>query len=332
MIFGQIDTREAEGTILAHSVYCGNKRLKKGSSLTTDDIALLLAADIQNVSVARLEAMDIGENEAAAVLAAAIAPLDEPNALDHSVAFTGRVNLIASAAGVALIDSEKLIAMNTLDPMISCATVPNYQQMQKGGLVATIKIISYGVSRKVLQQACDLVKSSIVLKVPEIKDASLLITQTGSAPNEEKAIRAVQDRLEALGVVLSEVVVTTHDVQAMGEVLQGFESDLILILTGSATSDLGDTAPSAVRSAGGEVERFGMPVDPGNLLFLGQLQNRPVIGLPGCARSPALNGVDWVMSRVICGLRISASDFAQMSVGGLLKEIPTRPQPRRRQK
>ena len=99
-----------------------------------------------------------------------------------------------------------------------------------------------------------------------------------------------------------------------------------LILTGSATSDLNDTAPQAVRRAGGKVLRFGMPVDPGNLLFLGEISGRPVIGLPGCARSPALNGADWVLERLACGLMVGDAEIAAMGVGGLLKEIPIRPQ------
>ena len=71
-----------------------------------------------------------------------------------------------------------------------------------------------------------------------------------------------------------------------------------------------------------------MPVDPGNLLFLGQSGAQVVIGLPGCARSPALNGADWVLSRIACGLPVSGADIAAMGIGGLLKEIPTRPMPR----
>jgi molybdenum cofactor cytidylyltransferase len=101
-----------------------------------------------------------------------------------------------------------------------------------------------------------------------------------------------------------------------------------MILTGSATSDVRDTAPSGVVRAGGDVIHYGMPVDPGNLLFLGRVGTRPVIGLPGCARSPALNGADWVLERVLCGVSVEASDIAAMGVGGLLKEIPTRPRPR----
>ncbi len=105
---------------------------------------------------------------------------------------------------------------------------------------------------------------------------------------------------------------------------------MLLILTGSATSDLMDDAPEAVRRAGGTVARFGMPVDPGNLLFHGDLAGRPVIGLPGCARSPALNGADWVLERLACGVQITDADMAAMGVGGLLKEIAVRPQPRER--
>ena len=73
---------------------------------------------------------------------------------------------------------------------------------------------------------------------------------------------------------------------------------------------------------------FGMPVEPGNLLFIGQRGAQSVLGLPGCARAPALNGADWVLSRVVCGLEVTGADIAAMGVGGLLKEIPTRPQPR----
>jgi molybdenum cofactor cytidylyltransferase len=67
-----------------------------------------------------------------------------------------------------------------------------------------------------------------------------------------------------------------------------------------------------------------MPVDPGNLLFFGQLRGKPVIGLPGCARSLALNGADWVMERILCGVPVTPDDIAAMGVGGLLKEIPVR--------
>ena len=114
----------------------------------------------------------------------------------------------------------------------------------------------------------------------------------------------------------------------MDKALRNADGDMIVILGGSATADRNDVAPAAVEAAGGSIERFGMPVDPGNLLFIGTLDGRPVVGLPGCARSPKLNGADWVLERVVSGISVTDSDIQAMGVGGLLKEIPSRPQPR----
>jgi molybdenum cofactor cytidylyltransferase len=143
-----------------------------------------------------------------------------------------------------------------------------------------------------------------------------------------KGRKAVEGRVRALGMRLADVVEVPHTVEAVAAALVRASGDILLVLTGSATSDLYDIAPEGVRAAGGEVIRFGMPVDPGNLLFLGRLAARPVIGLPGCARSPALNGADWVLERLACGLSIGDDEISAMGVGGLLKEIPIRPQVR----
>jgi molybdenum cofactor cytidylyltransferase len=73
-----------------------------------------------------------------------------------------------------------------------------------------------------------------------------------------------------------------------------------------------------------------MPVDPGNLLVLGEIGGAAVIGLPGCARSPKSNGFDWVLQRLLADLPVGYDEIAAMGVGGLLGEIPSRPQPRDR--
>jgi molybdenum cofactor cytidylyltransferase len=228
-----------------------------------------------------------------------------------------------------VLDVAALEAVNAGDPMITIATVPPMQQMRAGGMVATIKIISYAVTQDALQAALAAAgTAAIQLVPPKLRSATLIITEIpgGAADKGRDAIGA---RLDALNVTLDRVVMVPHDVEALRAAIEGVQSDLVLILTGSATSDIDDVAPSALRQAGGTVERFGMPVDPGNLLFIGVLGPRRIIGLPGCARSAALNGADWVLSRVVCGIPVSGTDIAGMGVGGLLKEIPTRPQPRR---
>jgi molybdenum cofactor cytidylyltransferase len=86
--------------------------------------------------------------------------------------------------------------------------------------------------------------------------------------------------------------------------------------------------PAAITEIGGTIEHFGMPVDPGNLLLIGSAGGVPVLGAPGCARSPVENGFDWVLMRLLAGLKVTRAELTGMGVGGLLMEIVTRPQPR----
>ncbi|MCF3594462.1 molybdopterin-binding protein [Rhodobacteraceae bacterium LMO-12] len=331
MKFGDVPVGEAEGAILAHSVKAGEKRLRKGQMLERAHIEMLGRAGIASVVIARLEVGDLHEDDAALAVAEALIAGAGPH-VRLSQPGKGRVNVIAAGPGVVVMDEARLREVNRVNPMITVATVPPFQQMAEGGMIATVKIISYAVPGVDVSKAVESAHGALDLHGPEIARAALIITEIAGGAGD-KGREAIAARLEALNVTLDAVVLVPHKA---GELAQALEAELktgkdglVLILTGSATSDLGDIAPEAVRVAGGEIKRFGMPVDPGNLLFLGRLAERPVIGLPGCVRSPALNGADWVLSRVVCGIDVTHADIADMAVGGLLKEIPTRPMPRR---
>ncbi len=328
MKFGPIPVDTAQGAILAHSVKAGDQKLRKGVLLDAEHCELLAKAGIDNVIVARIEDGDCHEDEAAKQLASALVPDPDTANVRVTDPFTGRVNLIAGKPGVVELDVAALERFNQVHPMITVATVPQYQQMGPGGMVATIKVISYAVPRSEVERASELARNSIRLVAPIHRTAGLVVTDIPGGPPNDKGIAAIRGRIEALGMDLAEVNTVQHRKDALSRALLQVQGDLLLILTGSATSDPHDVAPEAVRDAGGHVDRFGMPVDPGNLLFLGAIGDRPVIGLPGCARSPALNGADWVLSRIACGIDTTGPDIAAMGVGGLLKEIPTRPQPR----
>ncbi|GGH20343.1 molybdenum cofactor cytidylyltransferase [Cribrihabitans marinus] len=328
MKFGPVPVAQAGGAILAHSVKAGGRKLRKGITLQKDDLATLAQAGIESVIVARLDRGDLHENAAARRLADALVPDPAAAGLRLAEPFTGRVNILAEGPGVVALDAEAVTRFNRVHPMITVATVPPWQQMGPGGMVATIKVISYGVPEAAVARAEAEARGAIRLAAPVFRSAGLVVTEIPGGPPNDKGIAAIRTRVEALGMELASPRIIPHDAAELTRALSDLPGAMALILTGSATSDPDDVAPSAVAAAGGHVTRFGMPVDPGNLLFLGDLDGRPVIGLPGCARSPALNGADWVLSRVACGLEVSGDDIAHMGVGGLLKEIPTRPQPR----
>lgn len=330
MRFGSVPLDQAEGAILAHSEHLPQGRLRKGQVLGPKEIAALREAGIPEVVVARLEPGDVTEDLAAARLAGALVPDPAGQGLMPSAAFTGRVNLNATGSGVVEMDVAAIHALNLIHPAITLATLPPLHRVESGMLVGTVKIITYAVPDSALASACAAAREAIRIRPVVLATAGLLLTEVPGMDDKliRKGRRAIETRLKALGVSLAECRSVAHDEAAIATALKGLPGEMLLILTGSATSDAHDTAPEGLRQAGGVVERFGMPVDPGNLLFLGHLDERPVIGLPGCARSPALNGADWVLERIACGLRLDGDAISAMGVGGLLKESPVRPQPR----
>lgn len=330
MRFGPVPLDQAGGAILAHSIPLRAGRLRKGCRLGPDEIAALKAAGVAEVIVARLDEGDVAEDAAADRLARALVPDPAGAGLTRSTAFTGRVNLNAVPPGILALDTAAIHALNRIHPAITLATLPPLARVAAGQLAGTVKIIAYAVPEAALVAAETSARAAIRVLPVVRPTASLILTEVPDFDPRlaAKGRRAVEGRLRALGIALLDTVTVPHRTGPVSAALAGAEGALLLILTGSATSDLHDVAPMAVRAAGGRVQRFGMPVDPGNLLFLGTLGERPVIGLPGCARSPALNGADWVLERLACGLAISDDDIAAMGVGGLLKETARRGRPR----
>ena len=327
MKFGRVPCAEAGGLILAHSVQAGAARLQKGSVLSDADIGALLAAGIAEVTVAALEADDIHEDRAAQLVARSLqgwhTSLTEPVA--------GRVNLVAAVDGLLSVKPDAITAVNGVDEAITLATIPPFARVRKGALLATIKIIPYGVSRQSVEAAVAAAGTGALNILPfKAKTFDLILTRTPGfkASLLAKGERAVRTRAASLGWVMQSCVTVDHNRKAVADALTASGADIVLILGASATSDRQDVIPAGLVAAGGEVLRFGMPVDPGNLLVLGLRAGQMVVGLPGCARAPAQNGTDWVLERLGAEVPVTDRDFAKMGLGGLLKEMPGRIQPR----
>ena len=332
MRFGPVPVARALGAILAHATPAGSRRLRKGHVLTVDDIAALGAAGLDSVIVALLEAGDQGEDEAALRIAAAL----ETSNIETKPAATGRVNLHAQAAGVFTVDRALIDAVNAVDPSITLATVAEYSAVSAGQMVATVKIIPFAVAANLIDQVARLCAGREAFAVAPFMPKRVGLIQTllpgVKASVLDKTVRVTEARLARSGSTLSGERRTAHDeadlAAAIAETAGG--NDLVLVFGASAVSDADDVIPAAIRKAGGVVERFGMPVDPGNLLVLGRVGTVPVVGAPGCARSPRENGFDWILDRLVAAVPVDSSQIAGMGVGGLLMEIPTRPQPRER--
>jgi molybdenum cofactor cytidylyltransferase len=331
MRFGVLPVDEAAGTILAHGVKHAGGLFKKGRVLSSGDIQALVESGVAQVTAAKLDADDVHEDEAARALALAISG----DGLLAQQAFTGRANAHAKRNGLALIDSARVRAINHLHESLTIATLPAFAQVAEKQMVATVKVIPFATPRAVLDNALEIAKAGPLLQVvPFQKRRTGLVitklqqTKPGIITKTEVAIR---DRLLALGLSLQDVVFVEHDQHAVSDAMAAMRDngcDLIMVFGASAIVDRADVIPAALEQAGGRIVHLGMPVDPGNLLMMGQIGDTPVIGVPSCARSPKRNGFDWVLERVCAGVEVTREDLMDMGAGGLLAEIPSRPSPR----
>ena len=332
MKFGNFPLANAEGLILAHSIRLPGQAFKKGRLLNAEDIQLLSDAGVEQVLGARIEAIDMPEDEAAQTLArTVIGP-----GLELGRAFTGRCNIFASMRGLAVVDVPAVDAINLLDESLTLGTVPPFELVEPKQMIATVKVIPFSAPRGVVQSAVALAMlDAPVLRVAAFNRHKVGLIQTRLSGTRESVLDSttavVGARLRGVGNALASEIRCRHDPAEVSEALRHLLDegcDFVLLTGASAIVDRRDVLPSAILAAGGTIEHFGMPVDPGNLLLLARHGDVPVLGLPGCARSPKLNGFDWVLRRLFAGIAVTRHDVMRMGAGGLLMEIPSRPLPR----
>jgi molybdenum cofactor cytidylyltransferase len=329
MKFGLTPIDEAEGAILAHGVRIDGVAFRKGDLLTSERRSALAAAGVTSVVAARLEPGDVDENDAALKLARRLAGAN----LRLSAPFTGRVNLFAERAGLAVIEAEAVDRVNAVDEAITVATLPRYRAVADGDMVATVKIIPFATGCETLEAALKAAPVGAICVQPfrPMRIGVVSTTLPGLKPSTvAKTLRVLEARLMPAEARIVAQEIVPHEVGPLAKALARMVDacDALIAFGASAITDRRDVIPAAIETIGGRIERFGMPVDPGNLLLLAERHGMPIIGAPGCARSPKENGFDWVLERMLAGVPIHDKDIRAMGVGGLLMEIASRPQPR----
>ncbi|HEV7602985.1 MAG TPA: molybdopterin-binding/glycosyltransferase family 2 protein [Bradyrhizobium sp.] len=330
MKFGPVSPADAIGGVTVHTLRQGSLVLKKGTTIRPAEVEALTRAGVTEIVVVRLEDGDVSEDAAAASIARAVAG----DGVNVERAFTGRANLFAARAGVLVVDRAAVDRINGVDEAITFATLAAFKPVVEGEMIATVKLIPFGVEKRLCDAAVTAAGSSVLRVAPYvIKRVGIVSTMLpGLAPKViDKTLRVTSERLAPAGAAIIAERRVAHDEKALAAVIKellGLGAELVIVFGASAIADRRDVIPAAIEHLGGTVEHFGMPVDPGNLLLIGKAGGVPVLGAPGCARSPVENGFDWVLMRLLAGLKVTRADLTGMGVGGLLMEIVTRPQPR----
>ena len=237
-------------------------------------------------------------------------------------------------AGLTIIDAEAIDRVNAVDEAITVATLPPYRAVADGDMVATVKIIPFATPARTLEAALAALGAGGAIAVQPFRPMRIGVVSTMlpglKASVVAKTLRVLEARLAPAGARIAAQETVPHEVgplaKALGRLIDG--SDALVAFGASAITDRRDVIPAAIEAIGGRIERFGMPVDPGNLLLLAERAWDPDhrrAGLRPVAERERLRlGPAAGAGRA----PIHDADIRAMGVGGLLMEIGTRPQPR----
>ena len=272
MKFGPVAIADAAGAILAHATNAGDKRFRKAHLLSAADVAELQSAGVAKSLRPILDTDDLGEDEAATRIAQGL----QINGVEIKPAATGRVNLHARTAGVFTVDRALIDAINHVDPAITIATVAEYAAVEAGQMVATVKIIPFAVKAALVDAVAQLCAGREAFAVKPFRPVKVGLVQTVLPGVKDsvlaKTVKVTEARLARSGSRVTAERRTEHEEGAVAEALTSLarDNDMVVMFGASAMSDPDDVIPAAIRLAGGEVIRAGMPVDPGNLIVVGR--------------------------------------------------------------
>lgn len=321
-----IPVEQAVGKVLPHDVTEIRKgefkgcAFKKGHIIQADDIEHLKRLGKENIYVLELSGDDIHENEAAEIMAKALAG----NGVEISGGpVEGKLNLIAAKNGLLKVEVDALFRFNMLG-QVMCSTLHTNRVVNKGVLLASTRLIPLVGERNLVTKAAAIAEENEgVVKVLPIRKAKAGLIITGNEVFHGRIKDAFEPVLrEKLGELDSEVVQVSFapdDPQVIADEIQNcLKAGANLIITsGGMSVDPDDVTRQGIKLAGATNTTYGTPVLPGAMFLVGDIGGTPILGLPACGMFHKITVFDLVLPRILAGDSLGREELARMGHGGL---------------
>ena len=318
-----IPVDKSVGAILVHNIMGadGRKVFSKGHVVVADDVEKIRALGQETVYAAILASDDVREDDAAMRLAQTVAG----DGIDLSKPSGGRVNFYATQAGFLRVNADALKRINELDG-VTLATIGRYSAGAPKKMIATLKTIGLALPESILLEAEKIVGArGKALSIAPVQNQKVAIILTGSSNGKQKVQETfaspIRARIEELGGQIVAEAYVLENANAIQETIYSvLDSGAQMIIIAGETSimDADDITPRGIKQAGGTIELYGAPVEPGNLLLLAYRGSVPIIGAPGCVKSREINAVDLILPRLMIGERVTRAEVVELAEGGLL--------------
>lgn len=310
--------RWLEGKLLCRDVPTLEGPVRKGRPLGASDVRRLLTGSWDSVRVVELEAGDVGEEEAGRRIAEATSG----EGTEVGAFAGGYWPLVAGARGLLRVDVPRLDQVNGVGGIALC-TLLNGHVVDVGERVARVKVVPYAVPEAAVGEAVEVAGDGLLsVQAFRRRRVAALAVESLSETAAQRFESALAEKLEWLGSSLDPVRYVPDEEAAIAEAVASLrdEGAELILAAGSKTMDPLDPTLTALENLGARVERRGVPVFPGTLLWLAWLGPVPVVGLPSCGIFQQATVVDVLLPRFLLDDVPDSAGLARLGHGGLLGE------------
>ena len=325
----KIKLEEAVGTQLAHDMTeirpgeFKGAAFHKGHTVCNEDLCRLQKMGKNHLYVIDLDEDEIHEDQAAAILADALAGdgiiwKDEPR--------EGKIKLLAKKDGLLTVNTAALAAFNMVDEVM-CATLHNHTLVKKGDLVAATRAIPLIMKRAPIHRAAAIAQQNgAVLAIRPIRKVKVGLVITGNEVYqgliEDRFAPILSEKVNALGSEVSEVTYAPDDAELIRAAIRSHldRGCNLMMLSGGMSVDPDDVTRQGIRAAGAGEMHNGASVLPGALFLVAYVGDVPLLGVPACGLFHRITVLDLILPRILTGEKIGKAELAFLGHGGLCKD------------
>lgn len=321
-----IKTEDAVGHVICHDMTMIVKDkikdavFRKGHIVKEEDIPVLLSIGKDHLYVWEKDENMLHEDEAAVILADAC----QGEHMERSQPKEGKIEIKAAKDGLLCIDTERLLAINSMEQMM-IATIHNYTYVKKGAKLAGTRIIPLVIEKEKMDKVKEIAGSEnpLLTILPLVRKTVGIVT-TGNevfyGRIQDTFTPVIREKMAKYGVEVVGHKIVGDDQDGITAAIKELKEDgaQMILCTGGMSVDPDDRTPSAIRNSGAKIVSYGAPVLPGAMFLLGYFQDgTPIMGLPGCVMYAKATIFDIVLPRVLADIKVSRRDLAVLGHGGL---------------
>jgi hypothetical protein len=296
----------------------GVGKLPKGAILSEGNVVALHDAPWKELHVVEMEAGDLHEDQAGRRLAQAAAG----DGVEVQPLNAGSWPLTAKHRGLVEPDEERIAQVNQIEDL-AFVTLPRAQIVVENELVARAKVVPFVTREERVRQA-EAVGALVRVRPFVPMRVAALVQEELDDTALARFRKSFEEKLSFFGSNLMSVQRVTGDlVAALRDcIAQGAQ---LVAMAGSKLMDPLDPVLQGLSRAGAKIEKHGVPIHPGTLLWVARLDDVPLIGAPGCALFSKPTAFDVLLARLLAGDRLTRTELASLGAGGLItKEMAFR--------